>query len=512
MTNPIKKVVGNALSKILYTNAVQNTAIFRQQVLDRLSNTGRDIDNDCGYPADIDKGNFFAMYERNGIAARVVNIFAEDCWTQMPLVVETSASGQTDFEKAWKKLQREKNLLAYLSRVDQMSGIGRFGILLMGFNDSQKLDRPLRNIDEKTGLPKTGKPSKELELTFLKPLGEDAVTIDKLEDDSSSARYGLPKTYSIQFNDVKNKQAINSKVHWTRVLHIADNREESDTFGVSRLRNVYNYLLDTKKVGGGSGEMFWKGGFPGYSFEVAPTKDGVTVEVDKESVQDEIEDYSQGLQRYMILENLTAKSLAPQVADPSAHMESLIKSISMAKGIPFRIFLGTEEGKLAGSQDKALWNARIRKRQEIYLSPFVIRPLVYRLMAVGALPTVDDFMVEWPDLSSPSDRDKAETANIRTEALVKYVQGEVETLIPPREYFKIFLEMDEDTIDVIDDASEKYEDVLEEKKEDEDERAIKLADENQKIAAKNKPETLPRGQQTTKGAKESNKAKRPDGD
>jgi hypothetical protein len=304
--------------------------------------------------------------------------------------------------------------------------------------------------------------------------------------------------YSITIQDPSSSEASTStvlEVHWSRVLHIADNRESSDVYGTPRLQNVYNYLLDTKKVLGGSGEMFWKGGFPGYTFEITPTPDGSQVTVDSESVAEQVEDYSQGLQRYLVLNGLKANTLGVQVADPNGHIEANVKAIAMSKGVPFRIFLGTEEGKLAGSQDKAMWNARIKKRQESYLTPFMIRPLVDRLMIMGILPVVDEYFVSWPDLSGPSDRDKADTANIRTEALAKYVQGDVETLVPPREFMTIFLEMSDKEVATIEEASQEYQEVLEDKQEDEMKRV-----ERQEVA-----------KSIARGAKESAKAKQPEG-
>jgi hypothetical protein len=483
----------------LKSTLVHNASIYRQEILNRLLNTGRDIDSECGYPADIQTEEYFSMYKRHGIAARVVDVWADDCWTQMPMVYEKEEAALSPFEIAWRSLQTQKNLLPYLSRIDKISGIGEFGVLLMGFDDKKQLDKPLENLNPITGEIISTTPKKQLKLTFLKPLAQDCVTVSSKVTDASSPRYGLPEFYSIQFSDVANNVTSISKIHWSRVIHVADNREESDIIGVPRMKNVYNWLLDIKKVLGGSGEMFWKGGFPGYSFEVAPTKDGIQPEIDSDSVADQVEDYSQGLQRYLILEGLTAKSLSPQVADPNSHVETIVKAIAMAKGVPFRIFLGTEEGKLAGSQDKALWNARIRKRQESYLSPFVIRPMVDRFIAVGVLPYVEEYYVKWPDMSTPSDRDKADTANIRTEALAKYVQGEVETLVPPQEYMKIFLEMDEGQIIAIKEAAEKYEEVLEEKIEDEMARETRMQAD------------IAKSQQIAKGAKESAKAKKPEG-
>ena len=56
-------------------------------------------------------------------------------------------------------------------------------------------------------------------------------------------------------------------VHWTRILHVADNRKTSEIFGMPRLHVVYNNVLEIKKITGSSGEMFYKGAYPGYAIE-----------------------------------------------------------------------------------------------------------------------------------------------------------------------------------------------------------------------------------------------------
>ena len=193
--------------------------------------------------------------------------------------------------------------------------------------------------------------------------------------------------------------------------------------------------------------MFWKGGFPGYSFEVNNDADGA--DLDPESIKEEMELYSNGLQRYLAISGVSAKSLAPQVADPENHITSNVKAIAMAMGIPYRIFLGTEEAKLASSQDKSTWNTRIRKRQEGYLSPLVLRPFINRLIEVGILPEVKFFTIEWPDLNSPTDEDRAQIAKLRTEALGDYVQRDVSMILSPKQFLHQIMDMDIELVDSI---------------------------------------------------------------
>ena len=221
-----------------------------------------------------------------------------------------------------------------------------------------------------------------------------------------------------------------------------------------RSKPVYNRLMDIRKVLGGSAEMFWKGGFPGYAFEINPELGDV--EVDMESLKDMVEKYMGGLQRYLALTGMTAKSLQPQVADPRGHIQAHLQAIAISLSIPQRILFGSEAAKLASSQDARMWNKRVSKRQEGYVTPLVVRPFVGRLITFGILPKPKQYFVGWPDLNTPSDEDRAKIAEARTRALGMYVAQGVDGLIPPMEYLMMILGMTQDEAVAVDTAAAKY--------------------------------------------------------
>ena len=51
-------------------------------------------------------------------------------------------------------------------------------------------------------------------------------------------------------NNNQDGVAFNRKVHWTRVIHIAESTLENPIYGIPRLRPVYNRLMDIEKVTG----------------------------------------------------------------------------------------------------------------------------------------------------------------------------------------------------------------------------------------------------------------------
>lgn len=434
--------------------SVANTHLLRSQLLQKLLNPGKDINLECGYPDDITIADYKAMYKRSGVAKRVVRILPEETWALTPTVYEIEETEETEFEKKWKTLQEERKIFHYLQRVDVLSGIGQFGILLLGISDGKELNEPVEGINEITG-EKVGK--SEYELIYLKPFDQSSVEIKEKEPAVNSPRYGFPKMYNISF------EGVSKIIHWTRVLHVADDREMSEVLGSPRMEPVYNRLLDVRKILGGSGEMFWKGGFPGLSFETQPDVEGLDVD----SIKDQMELYMAGMQRYLATEGITVKSLKPQVSSPKEHIETNMRNIAISLGIPYRIFLGTEEAKLASAQDTRTWNKRLSQRQENYVSPYIVRPFIDRLMAFGVLPEVENYVVDWPDLNAPTDEDKANVAKILTEALSKYVGGGVDSLIPPMEYLTKILGMTQEEAEAIEKAAMDFIGMEEEPEEEE---------------------------------------------
>tara|TARA_R110000851_G_scaffold46656_4_gene113552 strand:+ start:2780 stop:4282 length:1503 start_codon:yes stop_codon:yes gene_type:complete len=440
-----------------------DNSLMRSQFLNKLLDPRRDIDDECGYPKDISAQQYRYLYDREGIAERVVSMMPTECWSQDPMIRENEDADQTEFENVFEALQKEMNIFHFLGRADEMSGIGSYGVLLLGINDGKSLEEPVDAVSatgEKVG-------NAQHELLYMRVFDESLVDVSEFEDDETNPRFGQPVMYDVTFADPRNEETTATKhqdgtnrtVHWSRLIHLADNRKSSEIFGVPRMRPVYNRLYDLRKLLGGSAEMFWKGAFPGMSFEVNP--DMGDVELDAATLRTEFENYSNGLQRYLALAGVQAKSLSPQVANPEAHINAQIKAIAITLGVPWRIFVGSEQAQLASSQDKQTWNNRVAHRQSKYVAPMVIRPFIDRLIAFGILPEVEEFVVEFPDLASPTDDDKATVGGKQIEAISKYVGAGIDTLLPPKEFFTIIMGFDAEQADAIIESANEQMDEME---------------------------------------------------
>lgn len=456
-----------------YAQMIHNEVISRAQLMSKILDAqGRDIDKECGYPEVITPQMYRRMYDRNGIAKTLTDLWPSESYSVDPVVYEVEDEEETEFEEALKSLskslagdswmeEQETNLLwSYLYRASCLAGIGRFGILLIGIGDGKELSEPAAGIDDNgkwtperpTGSGENGR----VPLLHLTPLDESMVQIGSYETNRSSPRYRMPKTYLVSLvNDSEQEAGLGSSfgssslgeegstghtdkvtVHWSRVVHLVRNRGSSEVFGAPEMEDVFNYLLDLRKIGGGSGEMFWSGAFMGLAAMLHPDLAGQSLNLT--AMREALWRRKQGLQRDVIGEGFSVDSIAPQVSDPSKHVDMNLGFISIAKRIPRRLLSGSERGELASSQDERNWKGRVGAYQRTYTTPYEVRPVIDRFIALGILPEPEQYYVWWPDMYSLSDEEKAKIAKDRIEGLTKYIAGHGEQMVGPKSLLTTF--------------------------------------------------------------------------
>lgn len=421
----------------------------------------RNIDAECGYPIEPTIEELVRMYQRHEIAGRVVDLYPDACWATSPTVYEDeNTDADTEFEMAWDALgsglrtdgeswleeEKDSPVWEYLHRLDCVAGIGSYGVLLLGTDDGLPLDQPLEKAEE---------------LTYLRVFDELNAQIVKYVDDPSDPRYNQPEFYNLTFPDPVYSTSPSAgpttktaRVHWSRVIHVADNRTTSETFGMSRLIRPLNALLDHKKIRGSSAEMFWVGAFPGYSFSPHPNQEGATVNT--AALKDQVEEWLNSLSRLFASEGGTWSALQQQVADPTGQLRAQLESVAIAVSCPLRILMGSERGQLASSQDERDWRTKARRRRSKFCIPWIVRPFADRLISAGILPKPKkSYKVDWRDPEEDSPAEQVAVGVQRTEALAKYVGGNLEAVIPPVEYLTRFLGFEDAEAEMILKAAEK---------------------------------------------------------
>lgn len=545
-----------------FEELVHNVVSLRRDLFQRYLDPRRNIDKECGFPDTMSADQYWELYQRDAIAARVVECVPRAVWQKQPTVYEDEdPDSQTPFEEAWdnisKAIRGERSyyqdeggnpVMSVLERADILSGIGQYGVILLGLDDGLDLREPVAGVEEKYSMPvkvtkkkpmpkpkvegegaesegeavpagkkpkgqyslnwraspprpgakfsialntyvqpksprdydgvkeyesfpkdetEADEPESDLDgldsgddapsttcrkLLYLRPFPEASAQITHYENNPTCPRYGQPTQYLITFNDSRESswQGMRTvapqhqrQVHWTRIVHIpSDGRLASDVFGTERLRQVYRHVLSLQKLYHGDGEMYWKGAFPGISFETHPQLGG-QVQLDQSAVRGQIEQYQNGLQRFLLSMGMTAKMLSPTVADPTPHIEAQLGAIAIRIGIPKRILMGSERGELSSAQDAGEWDDTVGAWQVNDRNPRIVIPAVDRLINVGCLPEPCGYSIDWPEITTAGETERAQIALTLTQAMVAYLQGNGPSFIAPMDYLTEVWQLDD---------------------------------------------------------------------
>ena len=436
--------------KTISRSAIAGMAINASSIVrDRLaaflgySHSGaRDLYTVFGYPREISVNEIAALYRRDGIANRIVRSFPQATWREAPIFSDGQGSSHEEgedfsaFSKSVNDLVEKFKVLHYLERADRLSGMTQYSILVLGFKDGQKdLTQPLRKGNVK--------------LTYIQPYSQLRAQIASWDTDPASERFGKPLIYNVSQESIvaSNAPSKSFKVHWTRVIHIAEFCEEDDIMGTPRLQPIYNSLLDLQKVVGGSAETFWLCANRGIQFsmdENSTADDGVL-----EKVKEQAEELANSQRRYMVTQGVTANVLGAESPDPGPNAEKLLDIIAGASGIPKRILIGSERGELSSAQDENNWSQRIKERRRNYGLPMLLKPFIEMMIATGNVSAPQGkYTIEWDDSEALGPAIEADINLKKIQMIQGYVNSPgAEYILPPQTFAADYLGADPEMVD-----------------------------------------------------------------
>lgn len=363
----------------------------------RTFDTKRDMFRALGYRKVLTARDYLARYERSEIAERVVEALPRATWRGGAEVVEDDdPNAVTPFEEAWLALTDRLGIWDTFRRGDVLSRLGEFGIILIGAAG-----------DYRTPLPAM---RSQADVLYLTPYHETAVKIQAqdLVGRTDDARYGLPEMYTVSVRGVSGA-TTQKKVHWTRVIHLAENQLQSVLYGRPALRSIWNRLDDLEKVVGGGSEAFWQRVQPGYQVKV--DRDVEFPPGAEAQLSTEIDEFLHGMRRYVRTRAVEMEDIgASQVARLDLPMDAIISLVSAGSSIPKRILMGSERGELASQQDRSNWDQTVSDRRDQFAAPQGVRALCDRLVSVNGLPAPERYDVRWPSVRNLDDDEIAAVA------------------------------------------------------------------------------------------------------
>lgn len=462
----MKKAKKKSVKKVMTANqeehlmdVINRSLSSRTELLEKIMDPRRNMDHECGFPVDDPTDDQYSkLYGRNPLAKKACDIKADHCWKSTPAIYENAEHEETEFEIAFSNLQKtlriqnSSNEKGYyggtdssviwdiLKRADKMAARGRYSVVFLGFNDGLSPSEPVTKADN-------------LELMYVTAYTSEYGEVSKWDNDINSPRYGKPELYKLG-NTVKLSQSATSNVpnqqftaHHSRVLHITHNPESAEAIHEPLLKVLFNTLHGSDKIIGSGPEAYFRMCFTHLVLKAMPgiTKD----DVDESGLKDQIYSYENSLQKIMTMFGFDVDQISPDIVDPTPFLDMLIELICIILECPKRIFMGSERGELASSQDKSSWNEVITERRINIVNSRMIIPFIEKLINLGVLPEPEQFHIEWENLDKMSEIDRVEIADKTASALVKYVQGDISSVMELVDFLTLIIGMDDMTAEAV---------------------------------------------------------------
>lgn len=202
-----------------------------------------------------------------------------------------------------------------------------------------------------------------------------------------------------------------TNIHYTRVLHIAEDRLGSRIYGTPRLEAPLNRLWDLEKTTGGGAEAAWLATWGGMLLTVG--EDMSIPDEDSEEAKEmdrQMQKFFHRMQRYAVVKGVQVNNLGVQNVDIDKIYNTLKTDLAGSVGIPQRILFGSERGELASSQDMEEWNSLVETRRTNFAEPEVLFPFIDWCIGMGVLPAPSkkEYKAEWYPPYTMTDIEKAQ--------------------------------------------------------------------------------------------------------
>lgn len=228
----------------------------------------RDSYEALGFRKVLSFADYAVKYDREDIAGTIVRAGPDACWRELPVITDDEDPDvETPFDLALRDLDERVQLFSALRHLDVISGIGRFGVMYLGLSDGQDPKQPIRRRRRDAQAP-AGR------LAYVSAFSEGAADIRELNKDRRNARYGLPELYRLTVEHLMAQTAATGigrtvqavaetdrfDVHHSRIVHVAEDRDQSRIYGRPRLHRVFNLLQSLFRITHWPAELAWRSG------------------------------------------------------------------------------------------------------------------------------------------------------------------------------------------------------------------------------------------------------------
>ena len=358
------------------------------------------------------------MWRRHGIAKSVVALKVQKTWQDFPEITDgekddkKSDKPKTAFEKDLQVLIKKHKLFPRLKALDLRQRVGRYGGLI---------------IIAKEPMNQQPKPEEQIRagginsLIKLVPTFESQLIVNPshIVADIANPHYGNPTQYEYKAWVAGTRSPLEQRttnLHWSRVFAWGEGADDGTIFGIPCLEGCFNALLDLEKIRAASAEGHYKNAKQRTVLNINDNQVAQALTGDaKEAFDDNIDDFSRGFDSMLNTYGMDVQTLNPTLADPTQPFTIALNEIASSEGYPSTILIGQQTGRLASDEDQSHFGQLINSRRQNEVTDMITEFLEH-LISIGAMSPPDkEIVIEWPDVTEPTVKDKLELGKMMTE-------------------------------------------------------------------------------------------------
>lgn len=365
---------------------------------------------DFGYPDQVTFPLAFDAYCRNPLARAAVNKTVGKTWEDQPYLQEFQRDGTEGGDQGETKIEADiRQRFADLRVWQHLAECDRRGLV------GAYSGLILRLADGRQFKEPVERVPGGLEgLVEVIPAWEGQLTVSQWDTDERSKTYGQPLMFQFAESAVgQQQQPRQFEIHPDRLIIWS---QDGTLNGRSALEPGYNALLDMEKIRGGGGEGFWKNAKSGLSLEI--DKDakveniaqamGVQPHDVVDKIDEQVEGFNKGFDKSLLLQGIKATPMQVNLPSPEHFFAVAAQSFAASFSIPMKVLIGSQTGERASTEDSEEW-AKVNMARRTNQAIPSIMGFVNRLERFGILPAKDWFL-SWTDLTESSMGEKIDRA------------------------------------------------------------------------------------------------------
>lgn len=351
--------------------------------------------------------DYYRLWERGGLAHGAISRTVTKCWQDNPSIdqgdIDEGDRPRTPWETKFAKFAKTFDLWGVMREADTRRCVGHYSALILQIADNQTWDKPVMGGRAKR-------------LVKIIPAWEGQLYPTEYQMDQTKADYGEPTMYTFSEGavGVANNRAAATfagrllQIHPDRVVILGD-----ITHGIPMLRAGYNDFANLEKILGGSGESFLKNAARQIAIEFEREVDLEDIAhahkvplKDLRKVYDQVTlGLNRGIDQTIVTQGAKVNPLTTSVPDPEKHFEASCMSAAASIMIPLMIWIGSQTGERASTQDQADW-ANTCQGRRVHMLTRDIERVVNRLIALRLVDPIEDFTVAWSELGEATQAEK----------------------------------------------------------------------------------------------------------